>query len=287
MNEMTGQGDKRMTVREVAEVLGVTEESIKKHIRELWPDLMRNGVVTYLSETQVTEIKRKMLPTTSVVGAITDLEAAEMLLRSAEHFKVRFEEERERRIEAERRLALAEPKAAALDGISAGEGDITVRELAAILAMPRVSEKALLQRLHEDGFLAKDGIPIRQYIDRGILYEKFIGKSGKPRLMVTPKGLVHFSMKYAADRCKAENADALRPCTGYQTGKKYGGVWLQGIVDGKKYQRLLYTQDQNTAPVVCRACIKIIGRTVPGFYLRNYIFLKKTREGMHERLAEA
>jgi predicted ArsR family transcriptional regulator len=48
----------RMTVREVSEVLGVTDEAIKKHIRGLWPDLMRNGITTYLSEAQVTKIKR-------------------------------------------------------------------------------------------------------------------------------------------------------------------------------------------------------------------------------------
>jgi Zn-dependent peptidase ImmA (M78 family) len=91
MNELTRQGDKRMTVREVAEMLGVTEEAVK----------------------------RKMLPTTKVVGSITDLEAAEMLLKSAEHFKARFEQERERRIEAEDRLSVTEPQAEVLDKITA------------------------------------------------------------------------------------------------------------------------------------------------------------------------
>jgi hypothetical protein len=102
MKDLAKQGDPRMTIKEVAEVLGVTEEAIKKHVRELWPNFMRNGVTTYLSETQVTEIKKKMIPTTKVVGSITDLEAAEMLIKSAEHFKSRFEQERQLRIEAER-----------------------------------------------------------------------------------------------------------------------------------------------------------------------------------------
>jgi phage antirepressor YoqD-like protein len=153
MNELTRQGDKRMTVREVAEVLGVTDEAIKKHVRELWPDIMQNGITTYLSEAQVTEIKRKMLPTTKVVGSITDLEAAEMLLKSAEHFKTRFEQERRLRIKTENRLAIAEPKAETLDKITATKSDVSVRELAAILAVPHLGQNNLFEKLRNDGYI--------------------------------------------------------------------------------------------------------------------------------------
>jgi anti-repressor protein len=73
-----------MTVREVAAVLGVTDEAIKKHIRELWPELMRNGERTYLTEEQVTEIKQKMTPTTKVVGALTSLDIERMTVRGTE-----------------------------------------------------------------------------------------------------------------------------------------------------------------------------------------------------------
>ena len=69
--------DKRMTVREVAEILGVQEQLVRKHTRELYPDLMENGVATYLNEKQITAIKQKMRPVTLVTGAITDIEAAE------------------------------------------------------------------------------------------------------------------------------------------------------------------------------------------------------------------
>jgi phage antirepressor YoqD-like protein len=41
-----------------------------------------------------------------------------LLLKSAEHFKDRFDEERERRIEAEKQLAIAEPKAAFYDQVA-------------------------------------------------------------------------------------------------------------------------------------------------------------------------
>jgi phage antirepressor YoqD-like protein len=200
MYEVTKQGDRRMTVREVAEALGVTEEAIKKHVRELYPDLMRNGVATYLSEVQITEIKRKMLPTTSVVGAITDLEAAEMLLKSAEHFKVRFEQERELRIEAEQRLSIAEPKAETLDKITATKSDISVRELAAILAIPHLGQNNLFEKLREDGYIDGYNRPYRQYIEAGIMYEKeyYVPSldAVKTQLRITQKGVAYFARKY-------------------------------------------------------------------------------------------
>jgi DNA-binding NarL/FixJ family response regulator len=49
-----------MAVREVADRLGCNPETVKKHIRELWPNLMSNGETTYLTELQVTMILEKM-----------------------------------------------------------------------------------------------------------------------------------------------------------------------------------------------------------------------------------
>jgi hypothetical protein len=106
MNGITKQEDRRMMVKEAGEVLGVTDEAIKKHIRELYPDLMKERVTTLLNEEQTTEIKRRMRLTTKVASTITDLEAAEMLMKSAEHFKARFEQERELRIETENKLTI-------------------------------------------------------------------------------------------------------------------------------------------------------------------------------------
>lgn len=67
-----------MTVKEVAEVLGVHPETIKVKIRELYPELMRTGVTTRLNEAQVTNIKLHLNslqgePTKKFVG-VTNLE---------------------------------------------------------------------------------------------------------------------------------------------------------------------------------------------------------------------
>jgi len=166
MNELVDMNDKRMTVKEVAGVLGVTDEAIKWHIRELYPDLMRNGVMTYLNEEQITTIKQKMTPTSQLVGTITDLEAAGMLLKSAEHFKARFEQERDARIEAECKLAIAEPKAAFTDLAMQSSDVLSMNDAAKILKLG-YGNKTLYKKLREQRVLMADNVPYQEYISRG------------------------------------------------------------------------------------------------------------------------
>jgi uncharacterized membrane-anchored protein len=60
MNDVAVRNDKRMTVKAVAQKLGCNPETVKGHIRDLFPGLMQNGKVTLLDERQVTIILEKM-----------------------------------------------------------------------------------------------------------------------------------------------------------------------------------------------------------------------------------
>jgi DNA-binding CsgD family transcriptional regulator len=117
---------KTMTVREVAESLGCNSETIKGHIREIWPGLMQNGKITYLNEAQVTVILEKMKTANSrydsssrnpaynniVAGAETSLSKefrlAMLYKKDAEIMKEAASLERELRITAEKRLVETE-----------------------------------------------------------------------------------------------------------------------------------------------------------------------------------
>lgn len=55
--------EKMMTVREVAEILGVNIRTIQQYVKELFPEKVRNGYTTYLNEMQITAIKKEMMPT--------------------------------------------------------------------------------------------------------------------------------------------------------------------------------------------------------------------------------
>ena len=53
MNEL----ERTMTVKEVADALGVSRQIISEKVKELFPQIVTNGVTTHLNHIQVTKIK--------------------------------------------------------------------------------------------------------------------------------------------------------------------------------------------------------------------------------------
>ena len=188
MNEVAVNGDKRMTIREVAEILGVTGEALKKHIRELWPDLMKNGIQTYLTEYHVTAIKSRMTPTSQVVAATTDLEMM-MLEEKVSRWKS------QKIKELTEQLSLTKPKAELADRMLNTGTLRTSTDFGKIVARPRkifaeLLEKAILFRRDSDQVL----FPYQKYIDAGYFEVRYnIVKIGdreerKPQTYITAAG---------------------------------------------------------------------------------------------------
>ncbi len=74
--------ERMMTVKEVAEVLGVAESTVRNKVSEMFPEIVRNGIATYLNEQQATEIKKSLVPRdltlkSKLENAITDIEMME------------------------------------------------------------------------------------------------------------------------------------------------------------------------------------------------------------------
>ncbi len=74
--------ERMMTVKEVAEVLGVAESTVRNKVSEMFPEIVRNGIATYLNEQQATEIKKSLVPRdltlkSKLENAITDVEMME------------------------------------------------------------------------------------------------------------------------------------------------------------------------------------------------------------------
>lgn len=65
---------KTTTVKELSEMLGVSREAIRKHVRELFPELINHGIAIVLNEYHVTAIKSRMVQSTQVVSVSTDLD---------------------------------------------------------------------------------------------------------------------------------------------------------------------------------------------------------------------
>jgi anti-repressor protein len=102
--------------------------------------------------------------------------------------------------EKDARIAEMKPKAETLDKITATKSDISVRELAAILAVPHLGQNNFFDLLRRDGYIDGYNRPYRQYIEAGLVYEKeyYVPQldATKRQLRITQKGVAHFAKRY-------------------------------------------------------------------------------------------
>lgn len=186
-----------MTVKEVADILGVTPEAIKKHVRELFPESIQNGISTRLTDYQVSEIKKHMTPTTSVVGNFTELEMERMTVQVIQYHM-------NRNAELEAKIAELEPKAETYDLCLSSERLHSIQDLGKITG---IGAQKIFVRLAKDGYIysvISDGDRhYRSYRN----YDKYFrpvmehyqhnGESKThTKLMLNTEGFMHFCKLY-------------------------------------------------------------------------------------------
>ena len=202
MNEVSTE--KTMTVKEVAEVLGVTPEAIKKHVRELFPECIRNGIETVLTVSQVTEIKKKMLPTTLVVGAVTEIDRQKTIILAMQYLKEDYDKMKQRAEIAEQKCIEQQPKVDVYDAISDSS---TLQDLQTVAQT--IGVKNIFKILLADGIIMKAWTkdktmfyrPYAQYNDYLVTKDgnpyKVNGVAHvRPRIFATAKGLLWLTKKY-------------------------------------------------------------------------------------------
>jgi phage antirepressor YoqD-like protein len=177
-----------MTINEVSKILGCTPEALKKWVRKLYPDLMKNGITTRLSQEHITRIKENMIPTTQVVGSVTDLEMLEKTASVIVWLHGRVKELSEENDELR-------PIAEAHRTLTESEGAITIAELSKIL---EIGEYKLFRALRANKILQPSGsaknLPYQSYIDKGwfrvrsITIQKGDIKEINHQTLVTAKG---------------------------------------------------------------------------------------------------
>lgn len=96
-------GDKRMTVKEVAAVLGYEPRTIQLKVKELFPEIVVERQTTYLTEAQVTEIKKAC---EKKFAATTDLEMREKTVEVMTWLVSQVEDAKRQLAESERRNAV-------------------------------------------------------------------------------------------------------------------------------------------------------------------------------------
>ena len=179
-----------MTAKEVADILGVTPEAIKKHVRELFPESLKNGVETHLDQHQITAIKKRMIPTTSVVGSVTDLEMMERMRSVMEWSSAKIKLLREENDELR-------PKALIHDAFMQGTNSQPIGDVAKLF---KVGRNKFFKLLRDSHILMSDNIPYQEYMKYFEVVEKPVHIGGdivnKIVTLVKPEGVTYLQKRF-------------------------------------------------------------------------------------------
>jgi phage antirepressor YoqD-like protein len=105
-----------------------------------------------------------------------------MLLKSAEHFKVRFEQEQKLRMETENKLSIAKPKAEFFDQVADSKDVLQMRDVAGVLNIPGWGRNKIFDFLRKEKVLDNRNVPYREFEDRGyfrVIEQKWTDRDGE------------------------------------------------------------------------------------------------------------
>lgn len=108
----------------------------------------------------------------------------------------KLKEEREARLEVEKKVKLLEPKAQFYDDVAGSKDSIEMGHVAKVLGIKRMGRNRLFSLLRDKKILDKNNIPYQQYVDLGyfrILEQKYTVPNGEIKIniktMVFQKGV--------------------------------------------------------------------------------------------------
>ena len=193
MNELSMYREPTMTIQEIADALGYEQDTIRKKVKELFPEIVKNGIQTRLKEIHVHEIKKNLAPRTlalksEVENATTSLDIEEMTVKvlqyhMAEAERLRTENERQRE-----QLAIEAPKVDFYNAVTGSKDTIDIGEAAKVMAIKGIGRNKLFELLRDKGILMQNNQPYQKYIDAG--YFRTIESS-----YTTPDGMTHVNIK--------------------------------------------------------------------------------------------
>lgn len=181
MNELTTE--KTMTVREVAEALGVSTDTIKNCIRRIMPNRMTNGKTTYLNEVEVATISKELKSNNRVIEKLTyetvsqvkntttDLEIlnnAMVALADLKRLYDRKEAEYKATIETQQmKIAEDAPKVDFYDRVTESSDCIDIGQCAKVLNVHGIGRNKLFEILRQKKILNEHNQPYQKYVDCG------------------------------------------------------------------------------------------------------------------------
>ena len=209
-NEKIEKQENTMTVKEVSEILGVTERTVQRHLKSIRDSLdniveVQNGIKSLITEKEVTLIKKKieLSGRNDVVNPAvlpkTNLEK-QLLIRQA----MQLQNEMIAELEAENKRLKIEneqqkPRVEYFDTLISRGNSTNIRNTAKELKIP---ERQFIKILQLDGFLYRDKhnqlCPYSEYIQKGYFEVKEWQQEEKTgtQTLITVEGKQFFINKY-------------------------------------------------------------------------------------------
>ena len=209
-NEKIEKQESTMTVKEVSEILGVTERTVQRHLKSIRDGLdnvveVQNGIKSLITEKEVTLIKKKieLSGRNDVINSAalpkTNLEK-QLLIRQA----MQLQNEMIAELEAENEQlkienAQAKPKAEYYDTLIERGNSTNLRNTAKELG---IQEKQFIKQLQLDGYLYRDKknqlCPYAEYVQKGYFEVKEWqhGKKSGIQTLITVAGKKYLIGKY-------------------------------------------------------------------------------------------
>lgn len=208
VNEVAQQ-EKMMTTKELAEVLGVGESTVKRAVEKVRPvlgEVAKNSQGGYLfNEEQATAIKLEIqkhhnLQSRQIDTVSTETEENLIVMQAVAILQRKARE-------LEERAAMAE---GVVHRIADGTGCYTMNQAAKALKLPYGNIK-LFERLRNEGLLNLDNTPRQEQVNQGnfkVIVKYVNDKVGnKVVTLVTGKGLVYLAKRFNTEIDPAVQAD--------------------------------------------------------------------------------
>lgn len=193
-----------MSVKQVADALGVTERTIQRHLKDMREEGLSDNVVVrgetaILNEKEVTLIKARIersgrtdLDTVvQLPNVSTDLEMMVLDAKVSE-WKTRKIEELQRQLSgAEKKIALDAPKVEFHDAVTQSTDTLGFSEVSKILNIRGMGRNKMLAALRDRGILRYNNEPYQQYVDRGFFRLVEVPVTINGRIQIKPKPVVY------------------------------------------------------------------------------------------------
>lgn len=168
--------EKTLTVKEFSDVLGVSEDLIKKRIRELYPDKMINGKTTYLNEKEVTAITLRIKQNSSLATCddrnrladmpMTELEKKLLIQQAWNFLQEDIRELQTQNYNLIKKIEQNTPKVELYDLAMDSTSTIAMSDVCKVLNLG-FGRNELFRLLREKKILDRSNRPMQRYVNTG------------------------------------------------------------------------------------------------------------------------